>query len=376
MLKGFLKKYKSVKNKILLKTFKRLFFTSFYLAIHSLTIAQTSHKKVIAVSGDGIYSILRKNDIEPTNYLKEFIELNKKKLKPNNGLLIGKAYILPQIKKDTIINTKEPAITDSISINTTQPIDTDTLIEKINNPIFGKNYNPIVIENKKLKGAIYYLISGHGGPDPGATETYKGKLISEDEYAYDVTLRLARMLISNGAKVYIIIKDVDDGIRDQPILEVDYDEVSFPKNPIPRNQKLRLKQRTEAVNNLYIKHKGAYQRLIITHIDSRSKGKNIDVFFYHHINSKSGKLLAENIHNSFKEKYTKHQPNRLYSGSVSSRNLYLINKTLPAMVYIELGNIKNKKDQKRILRYENREALAKWIHSGLLVDFHERKKNN
>ncbi len=44
------------------------------------------------------------------------------------------------------------------------------------------------------------------------------------------------------------------------------------------------------------------------------------------------------------------------------------------MVYIELGNIKNKKDQKRILNYENRDALSNWIHHGLLVDFDENKK--
>ena len=33
----------------------------------------------------------------------------------------------------------------------------------------------------------------------------KNKVIAEDEYAYDVTLRLARMLISHSAKVYLII---------------------------------------------------------------------------------------------------------------------------------------------------------------------------
>ena len=76
----------------------------------------------------------------------------------------------------------------------------------------------------------------------------------------------------------------------------------------------------------------------------RSKGKNIDVFFYHHKNSKNGKRLAENIHESFKQKYAKHQPNRHYSGTVSSRSsLYLVKNTLTPMVYIELGNIKNKK---------------------------------
>ncbi len=116
-------------------------------------------------------------------------------------------------------------------------------------------------------------------------------------------------------------------------------------------------------------HKGAYQRLILTHVDSRSKSKNIDVFFFHHDHSKSGKKLAENIHNTFKQKYYKYQPNRFYSGSLISKGLYLIKNTLPPMVHIELGNIKNKKDEKRILNYQNRDALANWICDGLILDF-------
>ncbi|QCX39674.1 N-acetylmuramoyl-L-alanine amidase [Aureibaculum algae] len=354
---------------------KQIFCFLFFLGINIFVIAQTSHKTVVAVNGDGVYSILRKNGLEPTKYLKEFIELNKKNLRTNNGLLIGKTYFLPLTQKDSITAIKIPKITDSVPTETiSERIDTIVSQEKIYDPIFGKDYNPIVIENKKLKGAIYYLISGHGGPDPGAMENYNGTLISEDEYAYDVTLRLAHKLISHGAKVYIIIKDKNDGIRDDKILEVDHDEFCFPENQIPLSQKLRLRQRTKAVNNLFLKHKGAYQRLIVTHVDSRNKNKNIDVFFYHDSKSKSGKKLAENIHNSFRDKYNEHQPNRIYDGSVSTRGLYLIKSTLPAMVYIELGNIKNKKDQKRILNYKNREALAEWIHNGLLVDFDENKK--
>jgi len=154
---------------------------------------------------------------------------------------------------------------------------------------------------------------------------------------------------------------------------VDYDEACYVNKKIPKNQTLRLRQRTRTVNTLYMKHIGAYQRLIVTHVDSRSENKNIDVFFYHHKKSKNGKRLATNILESFKQKYAKHQPNRTYAGSISTRGLYLIKNTLPPMVYIELGNIKNEKDQKRILDYENREALAKWIHNGLLVDFEESK---
>ncbi len=360
-----------------MRIFKTLFFTFYYLTLPSLVIAQNTGEKVIATSGDGIYSILRKNGIEPTKYYRAFIKLNKENLTENNGLVKGRTYLLPIIKKDTITNIKTAIDTDKIESKTIKrPIDTVAAIKQIKNPLFGKDYNNVSLESDALNGAIYYLISGHGGPDPGAIEIYNGKLISEDEYAYDVTLRLARILISNGAKVYIIIQDKNDGIRDKKILEVDYDEVNFPDKPISKSQKLRLRQRTKIVNNLYLKHKGTYQRLIVTHVDSRSKGKNIDVFFYHHHNSKNGKRLAENIHKSFKEKYAKYQPNRIYSGSVKSRGLYLIKKTLPPMVYIELGNIKNKKDQKRILNYQNRKALAKWIFNGLLTDYQTHKNLN
>ena len=341
---------------------KYLFVFFIFLYINVVT-GQSATKTAVAKSGDGIYSLLRNNDIA-LSYFDEFIKLNKTKLSSNNKLIIGKTYTLPITKKDSVSGLKTIKL-DSISIKPV--VKTESL--------FGKDYSDVTIENDTLKNTVYYLISGHGGPDPGAITACNSKLIAEDEYAYDVTLRLARKLISNGAKVYIIVKDKNDGIRDQRILEVDYDEVCYPNNEIPRSQKLRLQQRTNAVNKLYLKHKGAgsYQRLIVTHVDSRSIGKNIDVFFYHHKNSKNGKRLAESIHTSFIQKYAKHQPNRIYSGTVSSRSgLYLIKNTLPPIVYIELGNIKSYKDQKRILNYENREALANWIHNGLLIDYQGR----
>ncbi len=43
------------------------------------------------------------------------------------------------------------------------------------------------------------------------------------------------------------------------------------------------------------------------------------------------------------------------------------------MTYIEIGNIRNKKDQKRILDPENRDALAKWISEGLLLDYENKE---
>ncbi|MFP4847184.1 N-acetylmuramoyl-L-alanine amidase family protein [Winogradskyella sp. PE311] len=334
----------------------------FTLCTITVALGQTTNQSVVAQKGDGIFSLLRAHDI-PYRYIDSFIQLNKEKITSGNQLIIGKSYVLPIIKSDSV----------TASIN--RKIDSTSIKPEIKTELlFGEDYKNFTVKNDTLKNAVYYLIAGHGGPDPGAVTTYNSKLITEDEYAYDVTLRLARKLMAKGATVYIIIKDKNDGIRDQRILEVDYDEVCYPKKEIPRSQKLRLQQRTKAVNKLYLKHKGAYQRLIVTHVDSRSVGKNIDVFFYHHKNSKNGKRLADHVHTTFKEKYAKHQPNRIYSGTVTSRSgLYLVKNTLPPMVYIELGNIRNSKDQKRILNYDNREALANWIHLGLLADYSGRK---
>ena len=72
--------------------------------------------------------------------------------------------------------------------------------------LFGKEYATYQITSNELSGACFYLVSGHGGPDPGAIGIYQGRQLHEDEYAYDIILRLARELLSRGAKVHISFK--------------------------------------------------------------------------------------------------------------------------------------------------------------------------
>ena len=330
-----------------------------FIVLYSFTVkAQDAMLSVVAEKGDGILSLLRKQGINPYDSYDQFVSLNIDNLRDSVHLYAGRTYKLPTEKpiEKSIVEPK---------------VETETLsVKGISYEIFGKKYAEIESQSTRLKGNVYYLISGHGGPDPGAMTTYAGKSISEDEYAYDVTLRLARELLSHSATVYIIVRDPDDGIRDERILEMDRDEVVYPNETIPLNQVERLKQRVDAVNTLYQENKGKYQRLIVTHVDSRSKGQNIDVFFYHHEDSKNGKKLAESIHKTFESKYKKYQPNRTYSGTFEDRtSLYLVRKTHPAMTFIEIGNITNEKDQRRILDPDNRQALAKWISEGVLFDY-------
>lgn len=119
----------------------------------------------------------------------------------------------------------------------------------------------------------------------------------------------------------------------------------------------------------------SYRRAAFVHVDSRGKGQQIDVFFYHCEGSEKGKRLANTIRDTFNKKYDKHQPNRGFEGTVSARNLYVLRNTKPVSVFLELGNIQNKRDLQRLIIPDNRQALANWICEGMVKDYQNEKKN-
>ncbi|MCO6464742.1 MAG: N-acetylmuramoyl-L-alanine amidase [Saprospiraceae bacterium] len=241
-------------------------------------------------------------------------------------------------------------------------------IKTINVPLMGPGYDIVHIEDFSLAGQVYYIICGHGGPDPGAMYINGDIQMCEDEYAYDVSLRLARNLMQHGATVEIIVQDLNDGIRDDKILPCDNDELTLGKYPIPLSQVKRLRDRVATINKLYYKYKKRgykIQKAIEIHVDSRAKNKRQDVFFYYNKNNPASKVLAENIHQVFGEKYGEHQKDRGYDGHVEDRGIYMVRNVIPTMVFVELANIRNKYDQNRLLINTNRQALANWLLEGL-----------
>ena len=237
-------------------------------------------------------------------------------------------------------------------------------------PIFGDKYAKTPLISSKLKGRIFYLISGHGGPDPGARGKRAGVTLCEDEYAYDVTIRLLRYLLSHGATAYMIVRDENDGIRDENYLTCDKDEVVWGNKVIPINQKARLGQRTDIINALTAAHEErgeTDQTVIEIHVDSRSVATETDVFFYYRADSEPSMNLALHMHQIFMAKYSqKRGPARRYTGSVTSRDLYTLRETnTNKAVYVELANIQNDWDQQRIVLKNNRQAIANWLGQAL-----------
>ncbi|WCL81440.1 N-acetylmuramoyl-L-alanine amidase [Saprospira sp. CCB-QB6] len=384
----------------------KLFFASLFLILlHLLPLNAQSYLSVTAKRGDGILVLLGRYGLDrsPCN-LKKFCQLNK--LKETDYLMVGKNYKLPileykyngksirstvgisswqrakQIERynesmelfrlKTSFKTKNaplwyPHHLKACAVNLEEHIPKGRHFS-----IFGKEFADVPLKDKKLAGAVYYLVSGHGGPDPGAVATYKGKPICEDEYAYDITLRLARELLSHGALVYLIVRDANDGIRQLEYLPKDEDERCWPSETIPKGQSERLSQRSDIINELYRENlrKGLYyQRLVEIHVDSRSKKQRIDLFFYHYPESLRGRELARRLHQHIRGKYQQHRASGEYKGTVKARDLHMLREVIPTPVFIEVGNIQNPKDQKRILLPANRQALADWLAEGLMKDY-------
>lgn len=235
-------------------------------------------------------------------------------------------------------------------------------------PIFGKKYEHVPLKDNSLAGKVYYIESGHGGPDPGAMAQVGKHTVCEDEYAYDVALRVVRKLIEHGATAYMITRDPNDGIRDAEYLICDSDEVVWGNESIFRGHKPRLFQRSDVINTLFEKHKKQgveNQKLIVIHVDSRGKGQQTDLFFYYHPEDKQGKILAKTMHESMETNYRKVNKKRGYNGTVTARDLHMLRETKVPAAYIELGNIRHPTDQKRIFLASNRQLIAEWLFDGM-----------
>jgi N-acetylmuramoyl-L-alanine amidase len=312
----------------------------FLLMLVAAPASRAWAEEVVAQKGDGIYSLLRRHGLDPEVHLPEFRRLNSGRMGPGDSLIQGHKYQLPG-------STRE-----------------------ISEPLFGSNYSKVERSDGSLAGAVFYLMSGHGGPDPGGMGKLEGHTLTEDEYAYDVMLRFGRRLIEHGGNVHFIIKDLNDGIRDERFLRQDADEVSYWGSRIPANQKARLQQRVDIVNSLYRKDQTSkYKRCFSLHVDARPKAQDIDIFFYYQSGNATGKRLAQTLQDTIRRNYRENQPGRGYEGSVTTRGLYVLNHCDAPLVFMELGNIHHARDQVRLVEANNRQAIANWLCEGVIADY-------
>lgn len=323
--------------------------------------------EIVSYNGKSIRTTLGLNDWQTALHIQHFNERALEKGLRKDDFRASKVLWVPWHAKNCFSDA--PTSADAKPANAADKPEVGGKKGTVNIPLFGKTYASTPIISDHFRGQVFYVVSGHGGPDVGAQGSRGGQVLCEDEYAYDVSLRLVRLLISHSATAYMIVRDPDDGIRDEAYLPLDKDEVVLGDKPIPLDQKERLQQRCDIINELTAKHekeKAKSQTFIEIHVDSRTRNQRTDVFFYYRPDSETSKALAQRLHKTFLQKYLKIRSGKQYNGTVSSRDLFMLRNTrTPRAVYVELGNIRNEWDQQRLVLRNNRQALANWILEGL-----------
>ena len=86
----------------------------------------------------------------------------------------------------------------------------------------------------------------------------------------------------------------------------------------------------DKINQLNKSDKESYKRALFIHVDSRSRSKQTDVYFYN-TGSRASRNLTNTMKNVFQRKYAHHQPGRGFRGTVSKRDLFVLRNTTPGL---------------------------------------------
>lgn len=282
---------------------------------------ETTFYNVVAEQGDGIFSLLRKQGLDPAKHYGTFLELNSDKISEGTALKLGQEYKVPYAD-DSFKKT-------GVSVEAVKDAEA---------PIFDKELGQMSLKSDKLKDAVYYLITENDTED-------------DKMFMKEITQRLAGELMVNGAQVYVM-----------------GDEVDKPLSSNASNREV-MGDYVKAVNKRYLQNTGKYQRVLFIRAENTTGDGNFDVAVYHYNKSTQGQRFAENLQNVFKEH------------SVSSSNiddddlifedinsLYLARNILPAISLLTIENTTNTSKSKISLK-PNKKEFAELISNGIINDY-------
>jgi N-acetylmuramoyl-L-alanine amidase len=288
----------------------------FTLLIFCNMFAQDSLLTVTAKNGDGIFSVLRNQGIDIVKYYAKFIELNEEKIKNGSHLIIGEEYLIPNA----------PDSFRNMGLSIQLPSGKET-------PIFKNNLASLERKDSTLQNAVYYLI----------TDKSNGSQVNLTKLNDEIVQRMARKLLEHGARVYVLDNSLNDS--------------------------LNLMDFASLVNKRYLRHNGAYQRLLVIKADDDLTKSKTEVTVYHYAESREGKKMANNILKVLGGNTVKHKSIGEYSQIFTDfKDVSFAKNILPTITFIEMGR-KSDKTVKTLRVSSNKRNIVDLITSGILSDY-------
>lgn len=290
-----------------------------------IMLGQEKSYKVVAEPGDGIYSLLRKQGLDPVAHYQEFIELNKENIKDGSFLHVGREYYIPYASESF----------KSVGVRVFLASDKEE-------PVFEEELQNLRKKSDALKDVVYYLITENGKSNSNG-------------FAKDVELNLAKTLLENGAHVFVL--------EQKGLIHSNEEDTGIAL----------MGSYVEAINKRYLKHTGKYQRLLIIRANGQIKGK-MDVSVFHHQKSEEGQRLAQNLREVFQKHSIKNRSYKSIEAIFEDENtLYLAKNVLPAVSLLDIDGTSRESKAKSIEVVSNKKALAEWLANGILKDYADLK---
>ncbi|WP_166523490.1 hypothetical protein [Flagellimonas ochracea] len=287
--------------------------------------SQKDHYTVVAEQGDGIFSLLRKQGLDPVEHYVEFVELNKDDLRKGSQLQLGMSY-------------KVPYSLDSFK-KTGVRVD---MVDGTETSLFEKELSKMSLKSNRLKNAVYYLlIENHVQENSG--------------FLQQMTKKLAADLMVQGAQIYVL--DMMNSITAQE------DTVDIGTD--------KLGQCVDAVNKRYLKHNKKYQRVLLLRLKNAVDDSKMNLAFSHYQNSGDGQRFADNLQGVFKKHGINKRGEETEGSSIfeDKSTLFLAKNLLPTVTLLTLDNNSESINGEQLhIRVDNK-RFAQLLGNGILKDY-------
>jgi len=216
-----------------------------------------------------------------------------------------------------------------------------------------------ISSQNQLSGLVVIIDPGHGGLDTGAV-VYLNKRVPviESVYAYDVVLRLERMLLNKGAIVFKTTKN-NNTINNEDTIKL-YPKTFFSiDGSIAERGKVGLNKRTSFANLKARKYHNLKVVFISIHFDISYSG-----YFGMRVIKGNHDTIYNFIRTGFEENYLlSNSPNPILKNGDKANGIgrkYVLGgmNSINNKILIELANLKNEKDLSRVLNANMRENYA------------------
>lgn len=218
-----------------------------------------------------------------------------------------------------------------------------------------------------LYGKVVVIDAGHGGQDPGSHGRFGSDKIWEDEYAYDVALRVRDLVRKQEGLAFLTTQDPNHKTpRDwssSRVFPADHDEVFSLDRSQVRARTVGMQRRLAYANTIKRRYPRHQVVFIAIHFDV--VGKRNDIEGVQVIADRPSSVLARALVDAFGERMRRENPFEVIGQG--ARNLYILNgeNRIRDRVLIELGNFNNPNDVWRIRNFKVRQDYAERIVKAL-----------